>query len=118
MATTSSSHDIYKLLTNLENFQLLDRRTLSCKPTSHNLLTTQDFHRQYCELQEKKVEVPREASISTIAKATPLAPAVPSVLFQGVKIPKNPTPPTRIARERDEIPEIRHSGSHEFAPRE
>ncbi len=65
------------------------------------------------DLQVKEAK-PSEEAITSIAKATPLAPAVPSVLFGGVKIPKNPTPPTRIAREKDEVPEIRHSGSHEF----
>jgi len=44
----------------------------------------------------------------------PMAPAVPSALFLGTKQPKIASPPTRIRKESSEIPEIRHSGSHEF----
>ena len=67
----------------------------------------------------KETEASMQQPAGTQQPAAPARPdptaAVPSVLFQGVKIPKNATPPTRIARERDEVPEIRHSGSHEFS---
>jgi len=49
------------------------------------------------------------------ANSVAIAPAVPSALFTSHTQPKIATPPTRTRKESSDIPEIRHSGSHELA---